>query len=199
MTTHVNTHPTPDTTRHTTRHARAGAPVGGGRARRWPTGRVWASIGAAALASVGLSSPAAADADYHTYHAPLTAIGDEPLGKGFVNNIHTDGPTVYAMEYYHLVHASPNTTYHAVIYLYPFDPDCAGAPLDFGFLGGIPSAEITTNRAGNGHGASQKFTPEDVESLRGAEHGVNWVFFVERQGHVFDAVYESGCSVDYLD
>lgn len=194
MTAQPATHQTTRTSGHT----RTGAPVTGPSRRRL-AGRAWASIGVLALASVGLSSPAAADADYHTYHAPLTAIGDEPLGKGFVNNIHANGPTVYAMEYYQLVHASPDTTYHAVIYLYPFDPGCTGAPLDFGFLGGIPSAEITTNRAGNGHGASPKFTPEDVAGLRGAEHGVNWVFFVEQDPGVFEAAFESGCSVDYLD
>lgn len=188
------------TTQHlTTRHPTTVRSAPARQARRRRATRGAAAVGLAALVTLGVSSTATADADYHTYHAPLTAIGDEPLGKGFVNNIHANGPTVYAMEYYHLVHASPNSTYHAVIYLHPFDTDCSDPALDFGFLGGIPSAVITTNRAGNGHGASPKFTPEDVAGLRGAEHGVNWVFFVEREPGVWEPAYESGCSVDYLD
>ena len=157
--------------------------------------RAAASVGATAVLVAGSALPASADSDYHTYHAPLHAIGDEPLKTGFVNNIHANGPKVYAMEYYHLVQARPNTSYTAVIYLHPFSPDCSGPAADFGFLGGILSAEITTNRAGNGHGASPKFTPEDVEGLRGAEHGVNWVIVDEQH----EPVFESGCSVDFLD
>jgi hypothetical protein len=149
---------------------------------------------AAATAAVPATS-VSADATYRTYHAPLTAIGDEPLQAGFVNNIHAEGPTVYAMEYYHLVRARPSTTYTAVIYLHLGDPACTGPALDLGFLGGIPSATFTTNAAGNGHGASPKFTPEDVAPLRGVEHGVNWVIVDESLSPVF----ESGCSPDFLD
>jgi hypothetical protein len=177
-----------------TRHTTTQRPTNDTRRRRRPTTGA-AVVGLTALATIGLSTGASADQAYHTYHAPLTAVGADPLHKGFVNNIHANGPTVYAMEYYHLVGAAPSTTYTAVIYLYPFAPDCSGTPLDFGFLGGIPSAEIRTNRAGNGHGASPKFTPEDVAGLRGAEHGVNWVIVDED----LQPAFESGCSADFLD
>lgn len=157
--------------------------------------RIGALVALAATAAAVPAASVSADATYHTYHAPLTVIGDEPLKTGFVNNIHAEGPKVYAMEYYHLVQARPNTTYTAVIYLHPGDPTCTGPALDFGFLGGILSAEITTNAAGNGHGASPKFTPEDVAPLRGVEHGVNWVIVDES----LTPVFESGCSPDFLD
>ena len=170
--------------------ARTTRRIGQGRRRM-----IGALVAMTAATAVIPATSVSADADYHTYHAPLTPIGDEPLKIGFVNNIHAEGPTVYAMEYYHLVQARPNTTYTAVIYLHFGDPTCAGPALDFGFLGGIPSAVMTTNAAGNAHGASPKFTPEDVAGLRGVEHGVNWVIVDES----LTPVFESGCSPDYLD
>lgn len=159
------------------------------RTRR-PVRRRLAVAAVATAAVVAPSASASADQAYHTYHAPLEVLGDEPLKHGFVNNIHTQGPTVYAMEYYHLVGARPGTTYTALISFHIADPDCS-EPASFV----LPSAEITTNAAGNGHGASAKFTPDDVAPLRGAEHGVNWVI-VDAGG---EAVFQSGCSPDFLD
>lgn len=156
---------------------------------------IGALVTGAVATTVVPAASVSADAAYHTEHAPLRAIGDEPLKSGFVNNIHAQGPTVYAMEYYQLVQARPNATYMAVIYLHPGDPTCTVPAIDLGFLGGIPSSQITTNAAGNGHAASMKFTPDDVAPLRGAEYGVRWVIVDEEQNPVF----ETDCGLDVLD
>lgn len=159
---------------------------------------------AATLAVSGLAAfggVAHADRDYHTYKAPLQAIGDEPLRSGFVNNIHMEGPVAYAKEYYDIKGATPNATYYAVIELYFASPDCsANGPIETeataldGF-DGILSAALETNAAGNAHGSSILFSPTDVMGLTGIEHGVNWVIY-DGDGN---PAFESGCSPDYLD
>jgi hypothetical protein len=47
------------------------------------------------------------DAVYHSQHIALRPVGSAPLRSGFVENIHTNGPTVYAMQRYALVGAVP--------------------------------------------------------------------------------------------
>jgi hypothetical protein len=158
---------------------------------------------AAALAIGGLATIGGvvhADRDYRTYHAPLQPIDDAPLRSGFVNNIHMEGPVAYAKEYYDIKGAEPDSTYYAVIELYFGTPDCsANGPIeppgpDDGFPG-ILSAVLETNKAGNAHAASILFSPADVEGLTDNTHGVNWVIYDDSR----TAVYESGCSEDYLD
>ena len=60
---------------------------------------------AAALVS---AQSAAADAVYHSEHMRLSPVGGAPLKSGFVQNIHPNGPNVYARERYVLNGALAN-------------------------------------------------------------------------------------------
>jgi len=113
-------------------------------------------------ASVVLAGPAVADSVYHSAHYNLTAVNAAPLRSGFVENIHANGPIVYAHEQYVLNGAAPNTTYHVVLMIFPGDTTCSGTPAVT-----IPTATIHTNAAGNGV-AYHVFTPADADGLRGA-------------------------------
>jgi hypothetical protein len=126
---------------------------------------------AAALVTtaVAVAAPlAAADAVYHSQHIALNPIGGAPLRSGFVENIHADGPQVYAHELYVLNGAEPETTYQVMLLLYPFDPSCASDAVP------IPTASFQTNPAGDGIGQFI-FRPGDVPTaLRRATHGIRW-------------------------
>jgi hypothetical protein len=131
---------------------------------------------------------AAADDVYHSEHMPLEPVGSAPLRTGFVENIHAEGPAIYAQEIYVLNGAAPNTDYEVHLVAYAFDPVCEGAPTDFGF------APLTTNRAGNGQ-AKRVFRPNDVPAeLRDATHGIRWE--VRTAG---TTVYETQCTAVTLD
>src|SRR4029453_16622075 len=51
-----------------------------------------------------------ADAVYPSQHIPLHPIGTAPLRTGFVENIHANGPNVYAHEGYAVAGAAPRPT-----------------------------------------------------------------------------------------
>ena len=145
---------------------------------------------AAAVLSVGLMvAPAVADATYHSSHIQLFPVGGTPLRSGFVENIHANGPNVFAREVYVLNGAQPNTTYQVTLEIFAFDPTCTGAPAAV-----VETAAITTNAAGNGRGEAV-FRPADVPAeLRNATHGIIWT--------VSDAsgvVFSSGCELVTLD
>ena len=73
--------------------------------------RIVAVVAAAAL-SVALIVPAAlADQVYHSSHIALFPTGATPLRSGFVENIHVNGPNIFAHEIYVLNGAQPETTY----------------------------------------------------------------------------------------
>jgi hypothetical protein len=121
------------------------------------------------MTAVAVAAPlAAADAVYHSQHIALNPIGGAPLRSGFVENIHADGPQVYAHELYVLNGAEPETTYQVMLLLYPFDPSCASDAVP------IPTASFQTNPAGDGIGQFI-FRPGDVPTaLRRATHGIRW-------------------------
>ena len=131
--------------------------------------RISTVVGATVVLSLGLLvAGASADRAQHSQHVPLFAVGGAPLKGGFVENIHANGPVVYAHELYVLRGAEPNTTYQVTINLFPFDPTCSGAPVL------IPTTTLTTNRAGNGV-ARHTFAPSDVPpAIRNATHGSYW-------------------------
>ena len=131
--------------------------------------RISTVVGATVVLSLGLLvAGASADRAQHSQHVPLFAVGSSPLKGGFVENIHANGPVVYAHELYVLRGAEPNTTYQVTINLFPFDPTCSGAPVL------IPTTMLTTNRAGNGV-ARHTFAPSDVPpAIRNATHGSYW-------------------------
>ena len=144
----------------------------------------------AAVLGVGLMvAPALADAVYHSRHIQLLPTGATPLRSGFVENIHANGPNVFAREVYVLNGAQPNTTYQVTLEIFALDPTCSGDAAAV-----VPTATITTNAAGNGQGAAV-FRPADVPAtLRNATHGIIWT--------VSDAsgvVFRSGCEVVTLD
>ena len=131
---------------------------------------------------------ATGDAVYHSQHIGLHPVGEAPLQSWFVENIHPNGPQVYAHEVYVLNGADANATYQVVLLLYPFSTSCAGEPVV------IPTAQLSTNGSGNGK-AQVFFRPSDVgASLRNATHGIRWQ--VTTGGA---AVYETDCSSVTLD
>jgi hypothetical protein len=148
------------------------------------------AVVAAAVLGVGLMvAPALADAGYHSSHIQLLPTGGTPLRSGFVENIHVNGPEVFAREVYVLNGAQPETTYQVTLNIFVLDPSCTGSP---GAV--VPTAAITTNAAGNGQGGAV-FRPADVPVvLRNATHGIIWT--------VSDAsgvVFSSGCERVSID
>ena len=140
-----------------------------------------------AVTAVALAPRAAADAVYHSQHIPLNPIGGASLRSGFVENIHADGPQVYAHELYVLNGAEPDTTYQVTLLLYPFDPGCLSGAV------AIPTATFQTNAAGDGIGQFI-FHPGDVPpALRGLTHGIRW----EVAGG--SSTYATACSSVTLD
>jgi hypothetical protein len=144
----------------------------------------------AAVLSVSLTvAPALADAVYHSSHIELLPTGETPLRSGFVENIHANGPNVFAREVYVLNGAQPDTTYGVTLKIFALDPTCTGDPTAV-----VPTATITTNAAGNGRGEAV-FRPADVPvELRNATHGIIWTVS-DSSGVVFS----SGCELVTLD
>ena len=130
---------------------------------------------------------AGADQVYPSQHIPLHPVGTAPLTTGFVENIHANGPNVYAHEVYVVVGASPLTSYDVTIAVYVQDLACSTAPLQ------IVTAMLTTNAEGSGR-ADVFFSPEDTDGLRGASHGAIWSLSVSGA-----PLYETDCSTIVLD
>jgi hypothetical protein len=146
------------------------------------------TVGLAAVTA--LSSPAArADQVYHSQHIALQPVGNEPLRSGFVENIHVNGPTIFAHEIYVLNGAEPTAAYQVTLDIFAASPACAGsADVE------ISTATITTNTAGNGRGDAV-FRPSDVPAtLRHATIGVIWTVS-DSSGVEFS----TGCQVVTLD
>lgn len=97
------------------------------------------------VAALATAAPAFADSVYPSQHIPLAAAEGAPLAKGFVENIHTNGPQIFALERYVLVGAAPSTEYQVAIQIYG-DP---GATVS---LGAMPTIAFRTNGVGNGVG-----------------------------------------------
>jgi hypothetical protein len=149
-----------------------------------------AALTAGLAAVAALTGPAArADQVYHSQHIALQPVGHEPLRSGFVENIHVNGPTIYAHEIYVLNGADPATTYQVTLTIFADDPTCAPESTSVK----INTAEITTNTAGNGR-SDAVFTPSDAAPLRHATHGAIWTVS-DSSG----AGYSTGCQVVTLD
>src|SRR6266700_878572 len=134
-----------------------------------------------------LPLPAAADAVYHSGHIPFAPIGEAPLRSGFVENIHANGPNVFAHEQYVVNGAEPNTSYQVVLMIFPLDTTCTSTPIT------IPTAVINTNGAGNGS-ADHVFTPADADGLRGLTVGGMWFLM---NGNTVE--YTTSCAAVHLD
>jgi hypothetical protein len=137
---------------------------------------------------IGLGgAPAFADAVYRSGHYDLTVVDAAPLRSGFVENIHANGPNVYAHEQYALNGAAPNTTYQVVLMIFPLDTTCSSTPMS------IPTATIQTNAAGNGV-SYFVFTPADAGGLRGETVGAIWTVSAGSAPN-----YETACETIVLD
>ena len=73
---------------------------------------------------------ATGDAVYHSQHVLLHSAAGAPLRSGFVENIHPNGPMVYAHEVYVLNGAQANTSYQVTLLLFPFSTNCSSVTLD---------------------------------------------------------------------
>src|SRR5207245_10733455 len=94
---------------------------------------------ASAVAMAGLvvwlgAGPALADGTYHTSQYAFGAVDGASIRSGFVENIHADGPNVYAHEQYVLNGGEPGTTCQDVPMRLP------GAPTDSGNHNAAPAA-----------------------------------------------------------
>ena len=153
--------------------------------RQWKTGV--ATAGACALMAFS-AGPAFADGTYHSSHYDLNAVGGARLRSGFVQNIHANGPNVYAHEQYVLNGAKPKTTYQVVLNIFPGDLTCSSAA-----AASIPVATIQTNAAGNG-AANHVFIPTDADGLHGTTVGGIWTVSAGASPD-----YQTGCKTLVLD
>ncbi len=144
---------------------------------------------ASGLAIVGLmASPASADSTYHSTHISLIPVGGAPLRTAFVENIHANGPNVFAHEVYVVNGGIPNADLQVAISVWVGNTACTG---DASFT--LPTASLNTNVAGNGK-AQHVFTPADANGLHNTTDGATWT--LSANGVV---VYRSGCEVISLD
>jgi hypothetical protein len=132
-------------------------------------------------------APALADGTYHTEQYGFAAVGNAPLRSGFVENIHPNGPNVYAHEQYVVNGARSNTTYQVTLMIFPLDATCSSTPIV------IPTATIRTNAAGDGV-SSHVFTPTDAGGLRGLTVGGMWTLSINGSPE-----YRTGCETVRLD
>jgi hypothetical protein len=141
---------------------------------------------AAAVCALLLVPAALGDAVYHSDHIALNPIGNAPLRSGFVENIHPNGPIVFAHEDYVLNGAMPNTTYTVTIHVF------AGAGCT-NPLFSLDTATLTTNPAGDGT-AEKVFTPADIDGLANSTISAYWT--VSTGGSV---AYMTACQTIPLD
>lgn len=138
----------------------------------------------AAVGALLLPASASADRVYHSEHLPLVSASG--VQHGFVQNIHPNGPQVYAHEIYTLRHAVPGT-YQVSLNVFPTSLNCTVTESTFA----LQTATLETNAVGNGR-AEVKFAPEDVASLRGMTLSISWTV-------TGPATYVTGCTVVELD
>jgi hypothetical protein len=149
--------------------------------------RLFLTLTLAGLVAMAGAVSASADAVYHSEHLGLSPVGNAPLRSGFVENIHANGPNVYAHEQYVLNGAEPSSTYQVVLMVFPLDTTCSSSPIP------IPTATITTNLAGNDN-AFHVFTPADADGLHGLTVGGMWVVM---SGST--VAYKTSCTTIHLD
>lgn len=110
--------------------------------------------------------PAQADQDFHTTQYALSSVVDGSA-HGWVVDIHTQGPQIYAQERYQLRHVSPGQTYVMNLFAHS-DPGCTQLVV------AVPGiATMTANAAGNAHGGAT-FVPAAVEGLPRTTYYLRW-------------------------
>jgi hypothetical protein len=140
----------------------------------------------AAASALVVPAYASADRVYHSEHLALVAA--DGTRHGFVQNIHPNGPRVYAHEIYSVKGASANTEFQVFLLVHLGDPGCdASTATNFGFTG------LTTN--GRGNGTADRFIPTVPLEIRNQTHGVRWE--VRLPGGT--VVYRTACTNVTLD
>jgi hypothetical protein len=134
-----------------------------------------------------LAVDAAADRVYHSEQIALAPVGGSPLRTGFVENIHANGPQIFAMERYVLNGAAPNTTYDVALHISVADPTCSSVDAV------LPTATVTTGPVGNGVGMVT-LPPSAADGLHGLTIHIVWV--VSAGG---SSAYETACTAVTLD
>ena len=115
---------------------------------------------------LGWSPTAQADKVFHTTQFPLSSVADDSV-HGWVIDVHTQGPRVYAQERYLLRDVVPGQTYVMNLYAYS-DPDCSDLVVP------VPgTATMTANASGNARGATT-FVPAAVEGLPRTTYHLRW-------------------------
>jgi hypothetical protein len=136
-------------------------------------------------------SVAAADGVYHSEHIAFNPVGDRPLQSGFVENIHSNGPQLYAIERYVLNGASPNTEFYIKPLVYLANAGCTEGLIPFPV-----ENTISTNHVGNGT-TLVTLPPEAAAGLAGLTINVQWQLVIGApDGPV---AYETDCAVITLD
>jgi hypothetical protein len=146
------------------------------------------AVFAIAVLALVIAPAAFGDAVYHSSHIALMPVGSAPLRSGFVENIHPNGPNVFAHEEYVLNGAVANTTFTVTIHISSAADTTCSAP----FLN-LDTATFTTNPAGNGS-ADKVFTPADVDGLANSTIHAYWT--VSTGGSV---AYKTACQTIQLD
>ncbi len=146
-----------------------------------------AAVAMCTLLVTGLpGAPAWGDGVHHSQHIALQPVGSAPLGSGFVENIHANGPTVYAMERYVLVGAAPGS-YAVTLHLFA-DTSCTHV------IGPFPSITFATNAVGNGVG-HLRLPPSAIPAgFHGLTIGIVWKLAGDT-----GASYTTACSTVVLD
>lgn len=145
----------------------------------------------ATVATTVLAWPATAVADqtYQTQKYPLRAVGGAPEARGFVINVHANGPVVYGQERYFLAGAEPSTSYQVSLEIFG-DATCT---VQTGLV--FPTATLTTNRAGVGQ-AGATFSAQQVAPLIPEPTTVYGEWTFSTSGGV---AYTTGCQAVDLD
>ena len=139
-----------------------------------------------ALTLILIANPVFADDVYHSEHLALAPAAGFPLRSGFVQNIHVNGPIVFAHENSVLNGALPDTTFTVFFFLHPA---CDIDPVTW-----FPTASLTTNGAGNAQ-ATAVMPPEAIPpDLHGTTIGGHWEL---RIGDTL--AYSTQCTTIVLD
>ena len=139
------------------------------------------------LVGVAFAPTALGDRVYHSEHLALAPVGGAPLRSGFVENIHPNGPNIFAHEIYALNGSEPNTTYQVTLFIFS-STTCDPATL----LAAVDTAQIQTNGSGNGV-ADFFISPDAIGDLHGATVGVSWTVTSQTSS------YETTCTTVTLD
>ncbi len=148
-----------------------------------------AALAAGALFTTGWPTAAVADQTYRTQKYPVTAVSGAPEARGWVINVHMNGPVNYGQERYFLSGAAPSASYDVSLEIFEDSACTTTTRLVF------ETATLTTNRAGVGQ-AKATFLAQTVAPLVLEPMTVYGVWTFRTGGK---AEYTTGCQAIALD